>query len=49
MTHDQEYQRIWKKKNQKRTTDAVEYLKRRADKEIVLKEQELELRKKEYM
>ena len=36
-----------KKKRRRSTADAVEYLKERAAKEIALKEQELELRKKE--
>ena len=36
-----------KKKSRRSTADAVEYLKERAAKEIALKEQELELRKKE--
>ena len=36
-----------KKKSRRSTTDAVKYLKERADKKIVLKEQELDLRKKE--
>ena len=36
-----------KKKSRRSTADAVEYLKERADKEILLKKQELELRKKE--
>ena len=38
---------VLKKKSRRSTADAVEYLKERADKEILLKKQELELRKKE--
>ena len=36
-----------KKKSRRSTADAIEYLKERADKESVLKEQELDQRKKE--
>ena len=37
-----------KRKNRKSTDEAVEYLKERASKEIQLREQELEMRKKEH-
>ena len=38
----------YKRKSRKRTGEAVEYLKERASKEIQLREQELEMRKKEH-